>query len=106
MVTDIFLIYLDLDPVEDYSPSTKNSKLLRSERKNNRKDKMSHSTKNRVTFSAEKEPTKSRVEERKIHEYEEKKTSMNPDHKSILKKSVNPLYNGSVKRKLYGFEYF
>lgn len=84
--------------MEDYSPSKK-SDLLRSERKGNRRDKVIHSTKNRVTFSAEKESTRPRIGGNNNHEYEEKKASMNPDHKSILKKTGNPLYNGSVKRK-------
>jgi hypothetical protein len=85
------------NPSEDYNPIKQN--MLRNDRKNTRNSKAAHSTQHRVTFSVEKEPKKTRVGGQKHTEHEERKSSLNPAHLSILKKTNNPLYNKSIKRK-------
>jgi hypothetical protein len=85
-------IWTNDNPSDDYSPIKQN--MLRSDRKNGRNNKAAHSTQHRVTFSAEKEPAKTRVGGQKHTEHEERKLSLNPAHLSILKKSGKPLYLG------------
>jgi hypothetical protein len=98
MVRFVNFIIIVPDPSDDYSPTKQN--MLRSDRKNGRNNKAAHSTQHRVTFSAEKEPTNTRVGGQKHTDHEERKLSLNPAHLSILKKTNNhPLYNKSIKRK-------
>ena len=90
-----------LDPTEEYSPKKNSSNnLSMSERKNSRKDRTVHSTKHRVTFSAEKQPTQTRISEYnknnpKYNHPEEHKGSMKFNKEGILKKSNMPLYSRS-----------
>ena len=76
-----------------------------SERKFSRKNGEVHSTKHRVTFSAEKEPVKSRIEDynKNNPKYlkEEGKGFEKYSNKSILKKSNMPLYTRSGTKSIW-----
>lgn len=99
-----------IDPSEEYSPqknrNNKDENLTMSERKASRRGNI-NITKGRVTFSAEKEPTHSRIglNQRgylRAGLYEEGKGLFQHQNKGILKKSNLPLHaRVGAKSKIY-----